>query len=244
MYGFYTTLLGLDNPVSQFLQPMVDFPATISYQQTWQTSSSIQGTGVGLGLQIVFQSTFLVDAYGTIKVPKELGSFGPGLRVHELVTQSTYYDQNAFNGTSGGPPDYVLYETDNSINYYWLMPGRGIVASLASTAGSLGQAPPDNFSTATQFWRMFETNHKASTNTGGGCTAPSAVTDLNIEVNNGSALLSWSKVNCASQYRLEYSTNFLNPSSWKTLSTVTNQLLFLDSTTQDQARFYRVVSLK
>jgi hypothetical protein len=237
VYGFYAENQLFDNTVNSFNQPIDDFPNSISYLQTWQTSATWLNSVFGIGTQVTQSSLFTVDAYGTIKLPSQLGTFGSGLRVKEVVTQLTYFDDGSGSG-------YTLEETDNTINYYWMMPGRGIVASLASTPGQNGQVPPDNFSTATQFWRMFQTNHQGASSTGGGCTSPQPVTDLTILVSNGQALLSWSKASCASQYRLDYSANPSDPTSWKPLTTVTNQLLVLDTTGENSARFYRVVSIK
>jgi hypothetical protein len=246
VYGFSSDGTGFDYPANAFFAPINDFPATIAYLQTWKTSAvwtnSQSAFGIPVGLKIDSESTLTADAWGTIVLPSQLGTFGPGLRIKEVVTQLSYFDQNAFSDT-GAAPSWVLEETDNSINYYWLMPGKGIVASLASTAGANGAVPPDNFSTATQFWRMFETNHKPASTTGGGCATPDPVSDLSIQVSNGQALLKWSKANCATQYRLDYSSNPVDPNSWQTLTTVTNQLLFLDSA-QNSVRFYRVVSIK
>jgi hypothetical protein len=244
VYGFYTPNPLFDNTVNQFNTPIKDFPSTMNYQQTWQTSATWQNSISGIPIQITQNSVLTVDAWGTIIPPDSLGTFGPGLRVHAAVTQLTYFDQNAGMGT----PSYVLEETDNSLVYYWLMPGRGIVASLASTAGQNGAVPPDNFSTATQFWRMFETNHKPASTTGGGggCTAPQQVSDLSIKVSGGQVLLKWSKANCASKYELDYTSKPWDATTWKPLSVVSNQLLVLDPapTSQGPARFYRVVSMQ
>jgi hypothetical protein len=253
VYGFYADLATFGEPETVFAAPIVDFPAQITFGQQWTTSAVYsntvvlasdptdpEGGGLSIDVQITQTSDLKADAWGTILLPDELSGFGPGLRVNEMVTIDISYVDDQ------GLLQHI--ETDYARNLYWLMPGRGIVAALASTqnSGVLGGAagpPPDNFPTATQFWRMFQTNKKA-TNPGGGCVNPDPVADLRIRFNNGQVLLTWSKANCASQYRLEYSTNPKDSSSWKPLSTVTNQLLVLDTTATDHVRFYRVVSIK
>ncbi len=129
-------------------------------------------------------------------------------------------------------------ETDYVRNYYWLRPGYGIVAQLNSVQAS--SVPANNFDQATAFIRMFDTNKKPVA----GCTQPGQVTDLSIAINNGKVLLKWSKTQCTSQYRVEYSNSTFAAGAWKTLSTLTNQVYLLDDTSHDARRFYRVVSIQ
>jgi hypothetical protein len=243
VYGFYA-----DNPLfdpnNVFATPIVDFPSQIMYGQEWTTVATwvnnVSGSdptdpssgGFSLAEQVTQTSDLKVDAWGTVNLPDELNGFGQALRVNEAVTIDV--------STDDGSGNFQHVETDYARNFYWLMPGRGIVAAIASTQS--GTPPPDNFSTATQFWRMFNTNKKPSTN--GGCTTPDAVSNLKIKFNSGQVLLSWTKANCATQYQVQYSTSPTDAASWKTLNTVTNQVLALDNPGQDRFRFYRVVSLK
>jgi hypothetical protein len=235
VFGFYAEDPISGSPTDVFDAPIQDFPATMSYGQTWQTTATWENSQAGIPIQYVQTADFSVDAYGTIVLPTELGAFGPGIRLRETDTTTV----NADFGTGSG---FEYVETDYNLVYRWLMPGRGIVAELGSVQSSQAM-PPDNFTQATQFWRMFQTNHKAASSTGGNCI-PDPVTDLKIKVSNGQALLSWSKANCATQYRLDYSSRPADPTSWTPLTTVTNQLLVLDSINQNSTRFYRVVSIK
>jgi hypothetical protein len=249
VYGFYTDQYqGLLDPSNVFQQPIVDFPDRITFGQTWTTVATfVSNVGVsdptdptappgGVAVQTTMTSNLKVDAWGTIVLPDALGSFSPGLRINEDVTIDTAFDDGSGSG-------FQHIETDYTRNYYWVMPGRGIVAEVASIQGSNGTPVPDNFTTATQFWRMFETNKKPSSGPGGGCVTPDAVNNLSIKLGPGQVLLRWPQANCASSYQLQYTTNAFDTASWKTLTTVTNQLLVLD-TTKDQQRFYRVVSIK
>ena len=237
VFGYYADDPNSDNTANPFDTPIQDFPATMSYGQTWSTTAQWENSQAGIPIQYIQVADFKVDAYGTIVLPSEFGGvFGPGIRLREADTTTV----NADFGTGSG---FEYVETDYNLVYRWLMPGRGIVAELSSIQSSQAM-PPDNFTQATHFQRMFQTNHKpASTNTGG-CTSPDPVTDLKIRVSNGQALLSWSKANCATQYRLDYSSTPADPTSWMPLTTVTNQLLALDSISTNSTRFYRVVSIK
>jgi hypothetical protein len=253
VYGAYSDLYSsLIDPAHVFLTPIVDFPDRISYGQEWSTVavylSNVFGDdnsdptdpfagGWNLELQVTQTSTLKADAWGKIILPDELGgSFVDGLRINETVTIDLGYQ----DPDTGG---YQNIETDTARNYYWLAPDRGMVAALASTTGASGAPVPENFTTATQFWRMFATNKKPST--GPTCVTPDPVSDLRIRFNSGQVLLSWSKVNCATQYRVDYSTTTTDPAAWKPLSgIITNQFYVFDTTDQDPQRFYRVVSMK
>lgn len=247
VYGFYA-----DNPLftpsNVFVPPILDFPDRITYGLEWTTSTTFENDlsinnadptdpdGVGLfniRQQTTLSSKFKADAYGTIVLPDSLGAFRQGLRINEEQTIDIAVDL--------GEGQFQHIETDYTRNYYWLMPGLGIVAQLNSTQNS--SLAPDNFSRATAFLRMFETNKKAST--GGNCNNPGSVTDLKIRLDGGSILLTWSKAECASQYRVEYTSNPAVAGSWTPLGVPTSNLRWLgENTAADQIRFYRVVSLK
>jgi hypothetical protein len=250
VYGFYTDQYGgLLDPSNVFQQPIIDFPDRIAFGQTWSTVATFVSTvsvpdptdptagAGGVAEQTTLTSDFKVDAWGTIVLPNALGTFSPGLRINEAVTIDSAFDDGSGTG-------FQHLQTDYARNYYWLMPDRGIVAQIASAQGSNGTPVPENFTTATQFWRMFETNKKPTSSGGGGCVTPDPVSNVSITLGPGQVLLRWAQANCASSYRLEYTTNVLDTASWKSLTTVTNQLLVLDATSADPQRFYRVVSVK
>jgi hypothetical protein len=241
VYGFYSENI-LFTASNVFIPPILDFPHQITYGMEWSTSTayfpSVSGTdpeegGFEIGIRTTVTSQFKVDAYGTIVLPSEINQFGHGLRINEEVTIDIAFEED--------PGNWQHVRTDWARNYYWVMPGRGIVAQLASTQH--GAPPPENFSQATQFWRMFETNKKPSAIPT--CITPESVTDLEIRINGSQVLLTWGRADCALQYRVEYSTSPTEPSSWKPLGTFTNPpFFFLDGTSVDKTRFYRVVSLR
>jgi hypothetical protein len=246
VYGFYAEN-PLFTPSNVFVPPIVDFPDRITYDKQWNTSTTYQsdlsfndpdpdgGGTFNIRQQVTTSSSFHVDAAGTMILPDELPGFGEGLRISEEVTIEVAVD---FGDGSFDP-----VETDYTRNYYWVMPGYGIVAQLNSTQAS--SPPPPNFSRATAFIRMFETNKKLSTG-GGGCTQPAAVSDLKIRVNNtGAVLLTWNKAECATQYRVDFTTGRSSPLSWTSLGQpTTNSFWQGENITLDPTRFYRVISLK
>jgi hypothetical protein len=247
VYGFYAQN-SQTAPSNVFVPPEVDFPDTISYGQEWTASTTYDGT-VSVGdpdpegggsfavpIQTTQTSNFKADASGTIVLPDGpgMGAFGAALRVSEAVT----IDISADLGDG-----LQHFETDYTHNYYWLMQNHGIVAQLNSTQSPT--PPPDNFTRAVAFLRMFETNKKASTGgTGGGCTSPQSVTDLRIRASGGTILLTWSKAPCATLYRVEYTLTPGVSSSWKSLGDPTSGTFWQgENLANGPTRFYRVVSL-
>jgi hypothetical protein len=130
-------------------------------------------------------------------------------------------------------------ETDYVRSYYWLSPGRGIVAQMASLQASA--PPPANFDRAAAFVRMYETNKEP----GSGNTDPQPVTNLRVTVSNGRVLVQWTKAANATRYRVEYSTMGWGSEEWQVLGTeTTSDFLFDPDGISSGGRFYRVVSLR
>ncbi len=249
VYGFYDAKFSPGTPANVFNASIVDFPDQINYGDSWTTSATIT-TSIGIDIpippdpedpdaglgdeffeipaQITFTSTFNVDAWGIVDLP-ELG-FGDALRVDEEQTISVAVDLD-------GEGQYQHIEDDYTRNYYWLQPGRGIVAQLNSLQSS--SPPPEKFDRATAFVRMFRTNKPPVV----GCTDATPVTDLKLSISDGKVLLKWTKPQCAKEFRVEYTSN--PTGSWTQLGTITPNTFMLDDTTsQDAARFYRIISLR
>jgi len=258
VYGFYvdtsdSSLFGVLgfalSPSAVFDPEIVDFPDPITYGLEWNNTFSYtqdltsEGDpdaedpgGISGAIKSDQTSNFKADAYGTIILPDELGGgFGQGLRVNEEVTIDISADL-----TGEGQFDHI--ETDYARNYYWFMPGYGLVAQLSSKQTT--SPTPTNFTSAIVFMRMFETNKKITTG-GGGCDQPSAVTDVRIRVSNGVILLTWGKADCANQYVVQYTSTPGDPGSWQALGAPTANLVWQGENTQKgPARFYRVQSMK
>jgi hypothetical protein len=233
VYGFYDPAVSAKQPSTPFSSPIVDFPATIRYNDTWSTSmtyfTEVEVFEVGgFPVRYTVTSQFRVDAWGVVMLPG-LGPL-PTLRINEDQTVDVAVDLDGYG-------EFTHLETDYTRNYYWLSPGRGIVAQMNSIQSS--SPPPENFDRAASFVRMFETNKKPTPPV----TGIQPVTNLRLTVGNGLVIVQWTKAANASQYRVEYSTGGFGTGSWQTLGTTSNASLIDWSASGQAMRFYRVASL-
>lgn len=242
-YGFYdpgfAAGIGGDQEQEVFSSALNDFPATIQYGTAWSCSTTFTNTITfgdpedplggffSMDLLIAYSATAVVDAYGVANSPGL--DFGDCLRVNELVTYDISYDSG--DGFEHLSTDYVR-------NFYWLRPGRGIIAQVTSQQSS--GVPPDNFLTATAVLRMFETNHRDSgdPDTGGG------IQGFKMTLGKTSALLQWTFLPSVTHYRVDYTTN--PTGGWQPLGNPTTNNYVIDFAAGKPAapvRFYRVVGL-
>jgi len=244
-YGFYdpefSAGIGADDPQEVFSSVLNDFPATIRYGDAWSASTTFTNvitfgdpddpmSFLSVDLLIEYSAADMVDAYGVASSPG-IG-FGDCLRINELATYVLSAD---FNDGSG----FQHLETDYVRNYYWLRPGRGIVAQVTSQQTS-GTPPDNNFLTATAVARMFETNHPDPVNpgTGGG------IQGLKLTLGPSGALLQWTALSTVTSYRVEYTTN--PGTGWQPVGNTTTGNFLIDTDAgkpNTPVRFYRVVCL-
>jgi hypothetical protein len=172
------------------------------------------GGFLSMDLLFAYSSTAVADAYGVVNSPPGIG-FGDCLRVNELVTYAISYDDG-----SGFQP----LSTDYVRNYYWLRPGRGIVAQVTSQQTS-GTPPEENFLTATSV-------------PGGG------IEGLKLTLGPSGGLLQWTALASVNSYQVEYTTTV--GSGWQPLGNATTGNFVIDPAAGKPAtpiRFYRVVGL-
>ena len=255
VHGFHdeslgaVTVLGISfklvPPAGHFQPPLRDFPGTITFGSQWTSTTTYtnlltlddggddeEGSGglVDIAQQTTYTATSKVDAFGMVKSPG-IG-FGECLRINELVQ----YDLAADMG-SGFEPFGTAYVR----SYYWVRPGRGIVAQVTSEQQQTGP-PPDSFPTAAAVIRMFETNHPEA-----GPPPPQGIQGLSIALSGQGALLMWTKLAGITSYRVEHSTNPADPASWLATASPTSGNFLIDATANTPGaplRYYRVVGLK
>ncbi len=244
VYGFYdpgfSAGIGSSDPQQVFSPALNDFPATIQYGSAWSSSTTFTNTitfgdpddplggFLSMDLLYAYSATATVDAYGVVNSPG-IG-FGDCLRVNELVT----YDISYYDDASGG---FTHLETDYIRNYYWLRPGRGIVAQVTSQQSNSG--PPDNnFLTATAVVRMFETNHPDS----GGPGTGGGIQGLKLTLGPSGALVQWTLLPSVTSYQVEFTADLAT--GWQKLGNSTTANYVIDAAAgkpNTPVRFYRVV---
>lgn len=224
-FGFYSEAFSPVQPIVQFDPPIIDFPATIEYGDTWTSSSSFTTVITGLDAIIYYTAESEVDAWGTLNLP--LLGFGDCLRVNELSAFNVWVDLF-------GTGSFFEVTTEYVRSYFFLMEDRGIATILSSEQGST--PVPDQFTQAAQFVRMYETDHPS------GSVDPVAVDDLQITVTGSNVLLNWSSTEGTAEYRVEYSDNPY-AGTWSTLAT-TPGTFALDpgAATAGVLRSYRVIA--
>jgi hypothetical protein len=242
VYGFYDEAFAPYTPANVFEPPIVDFPENIRYgQPPWSTVMTVYSTiaysddeaSAVFPVKLDFRSTFTADAWGTALLPGV--GLVPVLRINEEQAVDFSLDF-AIEPSEEGTYTYV--ETDYMRNYYWLSPGRGIVAQLNSTQG--GVLPPQEFGSAAAFLRMFETNKQPDPID----TGVKPVANLEVIVSNGLVLLRWDEAANATRYQVEYSIGGLGADDWQPLGSETTGRQALDPAALGTgARFYRVISL-
>jgi hypothetical protein len=243
VYGFYDEVFAPYTPVGVFVpEPIIDFPENIRYDQPpWFTDMTVYSTiaysdpeaSAIFPVKLDFHSKFTADAWGTALLPGV--GLVPVLRINEEQSVDISIDVAIDPAEEGS---YTYFETDYLRNYYWLSPGRGIVAQLNSTQGSF--LPDAEFSSASVFLRMFETNKEAEPID----TGVKSVENLEVIVSNGLVLIRWSEASNATGYQVEYSIGGLGSDDWQPLGGQTTAKQVLDPNGLGTgARFYRVVSL-
>jgi predicted outer membrane repeat protein len=141
-YGFYDEVGVPDSPNVPFNPPIVDFPNNLTYQSYFTGTTNFDVSMSGTEINIDYEFTGFVDAYGTIVLPNGMGE-------HNCI-QVNYEEQYTYN-FMGTPIQYSYLRS-----YYYIAEDLGIVAIIASVEDD---APvPNNFNIANSFARMYESS--------------------------------------------------------------------------------------
>lgn len=252
-YGFYaqldalseiTSTLGItiESSPRSFNPPISPaFPTPMNFRDSWAYSTqyslelssegSNEENGSSFGptrIVVVRNVESEVDAFGTINLP-QIG-FADCLRVNELVEMEIQTDLTG-EGLQTISRQFVR-------NYYWIADSLGIAAQITSRARQ-DTPPPESFSSAAFFTRMFETNHPEDDDTQSG-----PVLSVEITKGNDGVLLNWNTLPNVSEYRIEYTSDLsAGPDSWQVLTTTGSDFTIDSSSRQDTMRLYRVIPL-
>lgn len=247
-FGFYDPKivgpLGLDDPAGVFDPPLLDFPESMTLGSSWSVGTAFLNSMLEVPMRVLYTATARVDAWGLVVLPGNLG-FMDCIRVNELAEwtyQIKFPDGGGFEdpddpfdgGLGGGGGDYTTVATYYVRNLYWFAKDRGIVVQITSKES--GTPPPDEFATAAQFVRMFETNHPRGSN------LPEPVDNLQLIRGDRQILLNWSKPLNTTSFRVERTNRPGDPGSWTELATTSSNFV-VDDIRPGEHWFYRIVSL-
>ena len=145
LHGFHDPLGNPTDPVTQFNNPVVDYPATIDYLDSWSVptsySASIDIGDLVVPVNVDVIITSFVDGYGTLTLPT-LGTVDV-LRINELSLFDSVAD------VVGTP---VPLGQSFVRSYLWISKEYGLVAQIASEGSTL--APPAEFDVAARYLRL------------------------------------------------------------------------------------------
>jgi hypothetical protein len=216
-----------DGPITEwsiFVPPTVDIPSTVQFGQTWSGSCYWFSAYLQvIGISNYYSFSASVDAFGTLDLPA-IGAV-PALRVHEV---------DSYRVTELSSPPLLLDINTNQY-YYWLVPGIGVAAQIQLLGNNVLQPVTLSYTNTVQ--RMFYASYY--TNTNSPPPAPPSTGDLFIKDQSGSAVLTWSNLSNAVNYRIDYTDSLAT--NWQTLSYST-ATSWTDILTLPQ-RFYRVVGI-
>lgn len=218
LHGFYDAGSNPASPAVVFDPPFVDYPATMDFEDEWDSTSSYETVldlpGLGVFDVAVDVTTHTqVDAYGTMSLPQH-GQVEV-LRINELSTFNSVADVDGIPVSLGST--FVR-------GYFWIARELGIVAQITSGAGT--EVPGVEFPTASRILRLI-----ARTPPGGDVPA-----NLRIAVADGRVTLTWdAQPECSYQV---FSSTDLTADSWQLRATVPSGF-FLDLVATESL-FYRL----
>lgn len=131
-----------------FNPPIVDFPETINYIDSWSGSTNFPAQSGGIDVDVDYTFISFCNAYGTLALPGGLGSF-PCLQVNNLEHYKFYWE-GFLVGES-----YIR-------SFYWLIENAGIAVIIVSEEGT--SAPPENFAYSSGYNRMYESSKLMNSN--------------------------------------------------------------------------------
>ncbi|MEZ5084387.1 MAG: hypothetical protein R2750_13220 [Bacteroidales bacterium] len=131
-----------------FNPPIIDFPETINYIDSWSGTTNFSAQSSGLDVDVEYSFVSFCNAYGTLTLPGGLGDF-PCLQVSNLEHYRFYW-----SGFLVGE-SYIR-------SLYWLIEEAGIAVIIVSEEGS--SIPPEDFAYSSGYNRMYESSKLLASN--------------------------------------------------------------------------------
>jgi len=125
-----------------FNPPIVDFPETINYIDSWSGSTMFPAQSGGFDLEVEYSFVSFCNAYGTLTLPDDLGDF-PCLQVNNLEHYKFYWEG-------------ILLSESYIRSFYWLVEDAGLAVIITSEESS--SPPPEDFPYSYGYNRMYESS--------------------------------------------------------------------------------------
>ncbi len=125
-----------------FNPPIVDFPETINYIDSWSGTTYFPAQSGGIDVDVEYSFISFCNAYGTLTLPDGLGEF-PCLQVNNLEHYKFYW------------MGYLVGESYIR-SFYWLIEDGGLAVIITSEEGT--SAPPEDFAYSSGYNRMYESS--------------------------------------------------------------------------------------
>jgi|GEM_PF-2898868 len=225
VYGFYDSIGLPESPSVPFSSPVVDFPDSITYGTWFTGSTTFEVTSVGVDMVVEYSFTGFADAYGTIVLPDEAGSY-------ECI-QVNYSEEYVYTWMG------VPLQTSYLRSFFYLTRELGIAAIITSVESE--NPVPNDFSVAQSFTRLYESS-KLST------TPP---TPLNLEISRvgEDMILTWQPgINQRDLTYNVYSSQspYLSFDSevWILEATGLSTTTWTDEGVSEELKFYRVTAVE
>jgi hypothetical protein len=223
VYGFYDSVGIPESPSVPFATPIIDFPDSITYGSWFTGDTSFDVVASGLELTVEYTFTGFADAFGTIILPDDVGTF-PCIQVN--------YSEEYVYLWMGVPLQYSYLRS-----YFYLTKEAGISAIITSLDS---ETPvPNDFSVAQTFARLYDSSKLSS--------APPVPMNLAITKTGGDMILTWQP---GTTQREMYFNVYSSPiphapfesEAWTVEATGLDTTAWTDENVTEELKFYRVTA--
>jgi hypothetical protein len=131
-----------------FNPPIIDFPETINYIDSWSGDTQFPAQSGGFDLNVEYSFVSFCNAFGTLTLPGGLGDFAC------LQVNLTEHYKFFWEG--------ILISESYSRSFYWLIEDAGIAVIIVSESSST--PPPEDFPYSNGYNRMYESSKLNTSN--------------------------------------------------------------------------------
>ncbi|MBC8385440.1 MAG: hypothetical protein H8E57_07990 [Candidatus Cloacimonetes bacterium] len=223
-YGFHDAVGVPESPSVPFTPPIIDFPDNITYGTWFMGSTSFDVISGGFDMTIEYSFTGFADAWGTIILPDDAGTFD--------CIQVNYDEQYDYYWMG------YLIQTSYLRSYYYLTKETGISTIITSLEDD--SPVPNVFSVANTFARLFESSKLN--------VEPPIPVNLEISIVDDDAILVWEEgaMNREITYNVYSSVDpylEFDPETWTLEEADISATTWTDETLTEDKKFYCVTAV-